>query len=171
MNMHTWKLQNEVLKTLYTSSALPMNPQPSPSFAALLEQITPENVIQFQSGLPGFPEEKSFVILKNPKELPLAWMQSIVSPKLAFIVTSPFLLFPDYRPDVPDQELAAIGSPALDEILMFCILRVVNATPPELHTNLKAPVIINLRTLAARQIILANEAIYSESAVYRVTAK
>lgn len=145
-----------------------MTPQPPKASDNPLSRVPPENVVHFQGGLPGFCDEKQFVILQNPEERPLAWMRSIGTPALAFVVISPFAIFPDYRPDVPDHELVEIGSPPLEEILVLSILRVISAQPPELHTNLKAPIIINLRTLAAGQVILANESMYSEHAVYRV---
>jgi flagellar assembly factor FliW len=141
---------------------------PKSAFASLLERVKPENAVHFENGLPGFPGETQFVVLQNPEDRPFAWMQSLKTPSLVFVVTGPFSLFPDYRPDVSDNDLAALGSPKEDEILLLSILKVLPVEPPEIHTNLKAPIVINLRTLRARQVILLNESMYSEKAVYRV---
>ena len=145
-----------------------MTQAPPSSFNALLNRVGQENVVHFQNGLPGFPMENRFVILQNPNDRPLAWMQSLNTERLAFVITSPFVLFPDYRPDVSEYDLALIGSPALEEVLLISIVRLVNGTPPELYVNLKAPIIINLRTFEGRQVILKNESVFSEKAVYRV---
>lgn len=134
--------------------------------ADLYGKFPPESVVKFQRGLPGFPEEHDFVILQDQAERPFAWMQSLKTPALSFVITSPFVLFPDYRPDVPDDELAALGSPRPEEIQVMILVRVVDQSPPELHVNLKAPIVVNMRTLAAGQVVLANETIYSERAVY-----
>lgn len=137
-------------------------------FDEFLKRVTPQATICFPSGLPGFPNETRFALVQNPEERPFAWLQSLQTADLAFVVTSPFALFPEYRPDVSDTDLAAIGAIATEDVLVLAILRVVDEQPPELHTNLKAPLVINLRTLAARQVILVNEAMYSERAVHRV---
>jgi len=155
--------------SLKQDSGIPSMSQTSSStFEEFIKRVAPENVMHFQNGLPGFPSDKRFVLVQNPEERPLVWLQSLDSPSLLFVATSPFTLFPDYRPNVPDHELAALGSPAPEETLVLCILRVIPLSTPELHANLKAPVIINLRTLAARQVIITNESMYSERAVYRV---
>ncbi len=145
-----------------------MTAQSFPKLAQLLQKVAPSNIVRFHHGLPGFPGEDEFVIMQSPENRPLAWLQSMKSPDLAFVVTSPFVLFPEYRPDVPDEDIAEIGSPPLDQILVLTIVKLVNSTPPELHTNLKAPLIINLLTFQARQAILVNESMYSERAVYTV---
>jgi flagellar assembly factor FliW len=134
----------------------------------ILSRVSPDNIVTFQKGLPGFPNDTRFVIIQNASIRPFAWLQSLDTPDLAFVVTSPFAFFPDYRPDVPDHDLAVLGSPPQEHVLILSILRVMNTVPPELHTNLKAPLIINLLTLAASQVILSNEAMYSEKAIYRV---
>ena len=137
-------------------------------FEKFLKRVTPQSTIFFPNGLPGFPDETRFVLLQNAEERPFAWLQSLKTADLAFVVTSPFSLFPEYRPDVSDADLTAVGSPAAEDTLVLCILRVIDSPKPELHTNLKAPVVINLRALIARQVILVNEAMYSECAVYHV---
>jgi len=145
-----------------------MTPQPSPAVDKIVRVLQNQDAVVFQNGLPGFPDEKRFVLLQNPEEKPFIWMQSTANPNLCFIVTSPFLFFPEYRPDVPDEELVGIGSPSLNELMLLTIIKIVNNSTPELHTNLKAPIIINLKDFKGSQVIVSNEAMYSERAVYSV---
>lgn len=133
-----------------------------------LSRVTEDNVVFFQKGIPGFPYDQRYIIIQNPGIRPFAWLQSLDTPALAFAITSPFGFFPEYRPDVSDADLASIASPPLDHILLLSIVKIVNSKPIELHMNLKAPLIINAASLAACQVILANESIYSEKAVYRL---
>ena len=107
-----------------------MNSKSSSAFDELLRRVTVQNVVHFQNGLPGFPADKRFVILQNPEDRPLVWLQSLDSPSLAFVATTPFVLFPEYRPDVPEHELVAIGSPAPEEILLLSLLRVILLPTP-----------------------------------------
>lgn len=129
---------------------------------------TNENAAYFKDGLPGFPEEKHFVILQTPEERPFAWMRSTKNPAVAFVVTSPFGLHPDYKPDVAEHDLAAIGSPKPEDVLVLSIVRVSSTQPVELHMNLKAPLIINTKNLEARQVILKNESDFSDKFVYQI---
>jgi flagellar assembly factor FliW len=147
-----------------------MTPQILPVTDRIFKELQKQDAVSFDDGIPGFPNEKKFVLLQNPEERPFIWMQSVTNPKLCFIVTSPFTLFPEYLPDVPDDELAGIGSPNSTELMLLTIVKFVNSKSPEVHTNLKAPVIINLKKLQGRQVILNNESIYSERAVYRMKA-
>jgi flagellar assembly factor FliW len=148
-----------------------MTPQLSPAIDRVLKDLQKQDAVCFQNGIPGFPEEKKFVLLQNPEERPFIWMQSTTNPELCFIVTSPFIFFPEYRPDVPDDELTTIGSPSLSELMLLTIVQVVNSKPPEVRTNLKAPIIINLKNFAGSQVIVANESMYSERAVYKVKSE
>jgi flagellar assembly factor FliW len=134
----------------------------------LLSRVTEDNVVFFQKGIPGFPRDQRYVIIQNPGIRPFAWLQSLDTPELAFAITSPFGFFPDYRPDVSELDLGSIGSPPIEHVLLLSIVKIVNSKPIELHMNLKAPLIINATSLAACQVILTNESIYSEKAVYRL---
>lgn len=147
-----------------------MTSQSSTNPEELLSKISSDNVLFFSRGLPGFPQEKRFVLLQHPSIRPLAWLQSTIHDDLAFVVSSPFSFFRDYRPDVSDEELAMIGAPSSNDTLLVTIIRVIDSEPVELHMNLKAPVVINLKALLANQIILKNEAMYSERAVYKFKA-
>lgn len=133
-----------------------------------IQETSNENAAYFKEGLPGFPNEKHFVILQRPEERPFAWMKSTKSPEVAFVVTSPFGLYPDYKPDVSDHDLAAIGSPNPADVLVLTIVRVFNTSPIELHMNLKAPLIVNTKSLEARQVILKNESEFSERFIFQI---
>lgn len=146
-----------------------MTPEAITADDSLLQKLQKEDAVVFEKGLPGFPNEKKFVLLQNPKERPFIWMQSSTNPELCFIVTSPFIFFPEYLPDVSDDDLAEIGSPTMNELMLVTIVWFKTTSAlPEVHTNLKAPIVINLKNFKARQTILNNESMYSERAIYRM---
>ena len=61
-----------------------------------LLEIEEEKIIAFPEGIPGFEEEKEFVIINNEdEENPFCWLQSVNNPDLAFVITTPFLIFSD----------------------------------------------------------------------------
>ncbi|MBS4162254.1 flagellar assembly protein FliW, partial [Klebsiella pneumoniae] len=56
-------------------------------------QIQEEQMILFANGLPGFSDEKKFVILPLSEDSPFVVLQSAETAELAFIVASPFVFF------------------------------------------------------------------------------
>ena len=64
-------------------------------------EIEEEKVISFPDGIPGFQDEKRFVIINNPdKENPFQWLQSVNNPNLAFVIINPFFIKPNYDLDI-----------------------------------------------------------------------
>ena len=120
--------------------------------------VKKENVIHIPLGLLGFEQVKKYVLLSKPEEEPFMWLQMLEHPDQAFLVISPFLLFPEYRPDLSreDAEFLNLACPE-DSIL----LNIVTLRPGGQSTvNLKGPVVLNRKTLIGKQVILNNAAQY-----------
>lgn len=114
----------------------------------------PDNsIITFESGLPGFPEERSFVLLPYASDSPFASLQSTHDPDLAFLLTEPFAFFPDYQFELNDAVAAEFGLAAEDSPQVLCIVTVPEKAQ-EMTANLLAPVIINNRDRKGCQIVL-----------------
>lgn len=124
--------------------------------------------LQFPSGLYGFPEVHRFQLVDVPGAEGI--LRQLVATDgqtdLAFTVAYPFAFFPEYAPEIPDEELAEIGSPALESILLMVILQ-VQAKLPETTANLKAPIVVNTKTLQARQVILSDERQPTKARLFR----
>src|SRR5690606_19266091 len=58
--------------------------------------IEESDILFFANGIPGFLQEKKFIILPLTDDQIYFVMQSIQTPTLAFVVTDPFLFFKDY---------------------------------------------------------------------------
>jgi len=114
-------------------------------------------IIRFPEGLYGFEHETRFALLPfDPNiDCPLKWLQSLGNPDLAFVVTDPFLFRPDYRATLSSEERMLIGAGPQDQLCILVIVKV-----PDDYTkmtgNLVAPVVINPRTLNARQFVLSS---------------
>ena len=73
-------------------------------------ELNDEDIIQFPTGLYGFEKETRFVLMPfDEVDCPLEWMQSLINPALAFVVTDPFIFVPDYEPALLDSEKKEIG--------------------------------------------------------------
>ena len=67
-------------------------------------EIKETEIIKFPEGLLGFNHLHEYVLLKDPKQEPFLWLQSLEDPNLAFVVVSPFLFFPGYEINVKAHE-------------------------------------------------------------------
>ncbi len=118
--------------------------------------VKQENTVVLPLGLLGFEQIKNYVLLADPEAEPFLWLQVVDDPGLAFLVVSPFLVKPDYRPDISQQDVEFLGVSSPDDVLMF---NIVTVRPNGVSTvNLKGPIVMNRRTLVGKQIIPANVA-------------
>jgi len=113
-----------------------------------------ECIIQMPLGLLGFEQFKRFALLTNPDEEPFLWLQPVGEPALAFLVMSPFVVVPAYQPEISDEDVAFLGLRSQDETLIFNIVTVRGSN--QATVNLKGPIVLNRRTLVAKQIIPLN---------------
>lgn len=117
--------------------------------------VDEEKVIRFKKGLPGFQDEKAFVLIDFPDNPVFQFLQSTASAHVAFVVTSPYHFNTDYAFDLEEQtkEELHITKPEQVKVLAILTLR----DPFKKSTmNLQAPVIINVDTLAGQQVILSD---------------
>jgi flagellar assembly factor FliW len=128
-----------------------------------LQQAVGDKVITFPVGLPGFPDERRFVLASDPAHAPFVWLTSLDTADLSFICVEPRFVLQEFTFDVDDSELEVIGFPKPLETGLLLIVRIESGETPRLLANLRAPVVINLSTRQARQVILGDECGLSDS--------
>ncbi|WP_339161586.1 flagellar assembly protein FliW [Siminovitchia sp. FSL W7-1587] len=120
-------------------------------------KVNEREILHFTSGIPGFPDEKQFVVLPL-EDTGFAVMQSVATSDTAFIVTEPFLFFPEYDFKLEEQVIDQLELRAAEDVRVYIILTVHD--PFEKTTgNLQAPVIINTKNRQAKQVVL-NDGVY-----------
>lgn len=124
----------------------------------MLEEPT-SNEIRLPMGILGFEQMKEYLLLANPAEAPFAWLQVKDDTSLAFVVVNPFLVVPDYHPDIPEPDVQFLGLEEEDDALLFNIATVHSSGCATV--NLKGPIVINRHSLVGKQVIIANAAEYS----------
>lgn len=118
--------------------------------------IDEAKIIQFESGLPGFLEEKKFVVLDIPGNELLQILQSVNTSELAFIVTNPHFFYENYQFKLDEQTIDMLKVQEKEEVVIMSILTVRD--PFKLSTiNLQAPVIINSSSKLGKQVILNDD--------------
>lgn len=110
-------------------------------------------------GILGFEQMKQYLLIANPEEEPFRWLQVKDNASLAFVVIDPFLVVPDYRPDIPqaDVDFLGLSNPSEAALLNIVTLHGHNRAT----VNLKGPIVVNRNTGVGKQVILANASEYS----------
>jgi flagellar assembly factor FliW len=115
-------------------------------------EIDPEAIITFTQPILGFQEFRRFVLLPGPSDY-LRWLQSTDAGDLAFILMDPRAVAPDYKVEMDARELAELAATRVEEIEIYTLV-VVPQDPAQTRTNLKAPILINLKQQLGKQTIL-----------------
>ncbi|KZE64240.1 flagellar assembly protein FliW [Fictibacillus phosphorivorans] len=117
-------------------------------------EITDEDILHFEQGLPGFKDEKQFVLL--PMEgTPFSTLQSVFTKELAFFTINPFLFFKDYDFELVESVQKQLKIKEESDVLVQVILTIQE--PLEKSTgNLQAPIVINVKENLAKQVVLTD---------------
>lgn len=84
--------------------------------------IKEEQIIHFSNGIPGFLDQKQFVILPLSEESPFLVLQSLKNAELGFIVSSPFLFFNQYEFDLEESVVDILGVEDANDVEVMVIL-------------------------------------------------
>jgi flagellar assembly factor FliW len=115
-------------------------------------------IIYFDNGILGFEDYKKYTLLyddENGERPDISWLQSLDEPALAIPVISPFLIKPDYNPEVEDELLKSLGELTEDNIVVMVSIT-IPADVEKISANLKAPFILNSDSKKGTQIIIEN---------------
>ena len=122
-------------------------------------EIEDEKIITFEQGIIGFPYMKHFALIfdvEDGKEAKIKWLQSMDEECFAMPVMSPYELVPDYHPSVSDETWQTLGE-IRDEDMLVLVTVTVPTDITQMSINLKAPVVVNLATNKASQVIVEDE--------------
>lgn len=117
------------------------------------------NTVRFPAGLLGFEQIKDYLLVANPAEHPFVWLKVATDAGLAFVVVDPFIVAPDYHPDIPPADVAFLGLKSADDAMLLAIVTIHGNGQATM--NLKGPIVINRHTHTAKQVIITNAANYS----------
>lgn len=120
-------------------------------------EYTDDELLTFPSGLFGFENEQSFLLLPFSDEGTLFSLQSVATPDLAFTLMHPFTLAPNYAPVLRAEELAALEAEQSEHLYYYVLCTVKNPVS-ESTVNMRCPLAINPDTRRGMQIILEDDA-------------
>lgn len=117
---------------------------------------TQPGLLTFPSGLPGFEQQKGYLLLAKPDEAPFLRLQMVEEPNISFVAIAPAAVLDHYQPDLSPDDVQALGLRDAADALVF---NLVTVHPDGVATvNLKGPVVVNRQTLVGRQVVPRNAA-------------
>ena len=116
--------------------------------------VEEDKIVHFDQGIPAFEDEHEFIVIPYDAESPYYFMQSLATPDLAFLLTVPFVFFPEYEFELDDMSLKELGIKRQEEVLLYVLITIPGGKVEDMTANLMAPVVINTTNMHARQIVL-----------------
>jgi flagellar assembly factor FliW len=122
--------------------------------------VLDENIISFNSSLPGFPDSKRFVVISDGAEQQPAadafcWLQSVDEPQIAFAMLNTLNVYKDYSPVIERDELGELKDAKEEDLSVYNIV-VIPDDVTKSTINLKAPVLIDYNKKIGKQVIASN---------------
>lgn len=117
--------------------------------------IEDNRIFDFKLPIIGFGELRKFVILDVSQDSFFKWLQSTEDPSLAFPIISVFGMNVEYSIDLPDEVVEKLGITNVESLLVMNIASIPQDNPQGTTINLLAPIIFNLETQVAGQVILS----------------
>jgi flagellar assembly factor FliW len=122
-----------------------------------VDQELPE--IRFVRPMPGFEDLAHFVLVRlgednAESESVLFELRSLEQPRIRFLVADPSAFFPDYTVELDEAACHELDLCDVDDALVLVVVT-VGPDPTTTTANLLAPVVMNIRTRMAMQVILS----------------
>ena len=115
-----------------------------------------EDVLVFPRGIPAFENNHNW-ILAGEEDNAIKWLQNIEDGDLALPVTTPDAVMPDYNAKIPEDELDLVGSRDFADLALLIVVSIPEAAPWDMTANLRAPILVSMRSRKAVQVIVLNE--------------
>jgi len=117
--------------------------------------VDENDIINFSTGMYGFENYKSFVILKDNPEDDVMFLQSLDNTDLSFVLIDPYSIFRTYEPDLNEEDFKELKTEHETE-LKYLVIAIIKENIKDSVVNLKSPIVINPVTRNAKQVILQN---------------
>ncbi|MEW4372169.1 flagellar assembly protein FliW [Paenibacillus kandeliae] len=121
----------------------------SPDHTTTLE----ESNYHFAKGIPGFPELNQYTVIPQYESFSL--LQAADNPRISFIMVDPFVFFPQYEFELPQDVQEELEINDEQHVAVRCIVT-WHTQSEKITMNLAAPIIFNVEQQQAKQIILQN---------------
>jgi len=111
-------------------------------------------LIIFENGIPGLEGHSRYALLQFDESYPIIWLQSVDDGGICLPVLDTFAVLSDYVFDISDADVKELELGGPEELHVVSVL-VIPDDIQRMTVNLAAPIIINISTGRAKQIMLS----------------
>lgn len=111
--------------------------------------------LRFADGIPGFGQLRRFQLLSLGDDSAFQLLQSSEDPDVSMVVVVPWLFFPDYEIDLPEEERERLAIDRPEDAVVFSPVTLA-AEERTVYVNLVGPFVVNPTTGEGRQIVLTD---------------
>ncbi len=115
-----------------------------------------DNIITFKSGIPGFEDLKMFSLEDLDGSEVFKLLTSVENEDVGFVTICPFDFMKEYEVKLSDSVVTELCIENPEDVLILNTVT-LNSDVKKITTNLKAPIIINLKNNHGYQMILDRE--------------
>jgi flagellar assembly factor FliW len=118
-------------------------------------------ILAFDGSLIGFPEARRFALVRiDPDTETLFRLRCLDgdgpdTDGLEFVVAAPYPFFPGYEPEIDESTAQRLGLVTASDAMVLVVLT-VGPTLAATTANLFAPIVVNVKTQRASQVMLSD---------------
>lgn len=116
--------------------------------------VDERSVLHFSEGLPGFEQNRRFVLLSSDELAPLHLLHAVDGPDASFLAVDPRVVLPSYRTVLAIGDRLKLGADDEAPLLWLALVTVDPERGPSV--NLRAPIVINPSRMAGCQVMPHN---------------
>lgn len=113
-------------------------------------------ILQFPAGLPGFPGMRRFTLQQLVEDSAFQLLESVDGDGVSMVVTRPWLFFPDYAPEIQDEDQDELRLVRPEDAIVFCPVS-IDREAGNIYINLRGPLVVNAATREGRQVVLEED--------------
>ncbi|MBI4403472.1 MAG: flagellar assembly protein FliW [Deltaproteobacteria bacterium] len=118
-------------------------------------QVEDNDIVNFPEGMLGFSKIHQYVLVERVDDSLFLWLQALKKPSVAFPLLEPQIFELNYKVELMDEDRRLLKLNTLNCAKVFAIIT-IPSDPMKMTANLKAPIVVNLKTRLAKQVILHN---------------
>jgi flagellar assembly factor FliW len=131
-----------------------------------VKEYEEKDVINFNKGLPGLLDLRKFILFPVEENEMFSILHSIEDDNIGLVVFSPFLKFKDYEFKLSDEKLKELKIQSNDDVLVLNTVT-LHSDVEKITTNLKAPIVINIKEKLGEQIILDSDKYFIKHPLFK----
>ena len=117
-------------------------------------EITVSEAVTFPDGIPGFESCRNWVVMAAENATPLRRLHALDGADASFLAIDPRAVLDNYRCELSAADRRRLGAGDTDPLLWLAI--VMMESNGALTVNLRAPIVINPKTMTGQQVLPHN---------------